>query len=718
MKTYITRVNGLSMKNPMQYRQSMLLDIARQLGWMEMGIYRYPAEREEAGKRSSRLDGIIAGINMGDLVVVQLPTGNGMAFERELADHISVYGARVAFFLHDAESLVREGSRPMLREAVNLYNLAEVLIVPSYEMKQFLLDHGVCQTMKFVVQEMWDYTVNDRFLHTPSFRKEIHYADDEGFGEMDRWKYGIPLRVYGAMAKQGENMQRADLDPDEALSELAGGGFGLVWYQNADRLSSMAYGISFALSRYLAAGIPVIVPAGISNQRVIEENHLGMVVPSLAEAARRIGAMSGAQYQGYVRSVAGFAPALRAGYYTRKCLIDTVQAFYRQDAGKIPIPSREYSLGECTFSTSVLKESYGGGLVLSWEFRGKAEGFLICDTSRRRIYETKNMLQHYLRIEGCRKEAGFIVKAYIETLKGRLIVAESVPAYVYAESCRKPEVSLVIPVCNGEGSIDRCIDTALAQSFPDLEIIVVDDGSTDHTSAILEWYARKYPNIQAVHQENRGIPAARNTGIKRAGGRYIGFMESHDMLRPDMIGSLFRAIESNDCDIACTSGYEIHKDGYRECMQYPMKEDTAVALEAFLQMNLEEEGTWVVNIWNKLYRAALVKDHLFPEITGDDEAWTPYILSYAGRICYRNDLSYEHDRTVCDNQRIRQWTNRSKEELFRIYLKTVLFYLENANPHRIPLLKQLARKGVYEWGRVYEYADYEKLWEKIDKLYG
>lgn len=718
MKTYITRVNGFSLKNPLQYRQSMIMDIARQLGCVEMGIYCYPAEREDAGRRSTRLDGIIAGINGGDLVVIQLPTGNGMRFEWELVDHIKVYGARVAFFLHDMEALTHESKRFTLPESVNLYNLAEVLIVPSYEMKQFLLDHGVRKTMKFVIQEMWDYTVSDRFLRAPSFRKEIHFAGQEGFEGMAGWKYGIPLKLYGVSTEPGENVYNTGKNPDEAFYELSEGGFGLVWYQDGEQLRYMAYSLSFSMGRYLAAGIPVIVPAGISNQRVIEENHIGLAVNSLEEAVRKIEAMDAAQYQGYARSVAEFAPALRAGCYTKKCLMDTIQAFYRKDAGKVYIPSREYPLGQCAFSTSVLKEAYGGGLVLSWEFQGNAEGFLICDTSGRLVYESRNLLQHYLRIEGCRKETGFIVKAYVETLKGRLIVAESSPAYLHASQYKKPEVSLVIPVCNAENYIARCIDTALAQSFSDLEIIIVDDGSMDRTPDIIDWYARKYPNIQTIHQENKGISEARNTGIKNANGSYIGFMDSNDMLRPDMIGRLYRSVRSNDCDIVCTSGYEIHRDGYREFMQYPMKEDTAVTTEEFMQINLDEGCTWLVNIWNKLYRTSLVKDHLFPVIAGDDEAWTPYILSYADRICYLNALSYERDRMVRSSTLIHQWTNKSSDEMFRIYVKTVLFYLENSNPKMIYMLKELARRGIYEWGKAYGYADYEKLWGKIDKLYG
>lgn len=690
MKIYVTRINGLSLKNPLQYRQSMVLDIARQLGCVEMGIYCYPAENEEAGRRSSRLDGIIAGINAGDLVILQLPIGNGIRFERELVNHIKVYGARVAVYLHDMEALVCESNRHVLCEAVNLYNLAEVLVLPSYEMKQFLMDNDIRKSMKFVVQEMWDYIANDRFLHIPSFRKEIQFTDNAGFEGMTSWKYRIPLKLYGVSTGQSENICNTGRDPDEAFYELSEGGFGLVWYQDVEHLRYMAYSISFSLGRYLASGIPVIVPVGISNQRVIEENHLGLVVNSLEEAVRKIETMDEAEYQGYVRNVAEFATALRAGYYTKRCLIDTMQAFYRKDVGKAYIPSRECLLGKCTFSTSVLRESYGGGLALLWEFQGKADGFLVYDVSGRLVCETRNAFQHYLWIEGYRKETGFIVKAYIETLKCKLIVAESSPVYLYTSQYKKPEISLIIPAYNAEDYVARSIDTALVQSFSNLEIIIVDDGSTDHTPDIIDWYAQKYPNVWAIHQENGGVPAARNTGIKNANGDYIAFMDNDDMLRPDMISRLYHSICANDCDIACTSVYEIHKDEYKETMQYPMKEDTAVTIKEFLQMHLDRKAIWAVCVWNKLYRASLVKDHPFPIIISDDEAWTPYILSYANRICYLNTLSYEYDRIIRRSTLADQWIKRSKDEMFKMHMKTVLFYLGNSNPKMIYLLKEFA----------------------------
>lgn len=109
--------------------------------------------------------------------------------------------------------------------------------------------------------------------------------------------------------------------------------------------------------------------------------------------------MNEAEYQSYVKSVGEFLPAIRNGYYTKKCLIDTVQSFYRKDAGKILTPEYNYELGAVRFVSVVLNESYRENLALSWNFQGEADGFLIYDDSGILIYETSNVYQHYVLIK-------------------------------------------------------------------------------------------------------------------------------------------------------------------------------------------------------------------------------------------------------------------------------------------------------------------------------
>lgn len=665
MSVYITRINGLSFTDSVQYKQHVIAGIAHRLGVKEMGIYRYDADSECAENLHARVDGMIAGINRGDPVICQFPTGNGLKFEWTLINHLKAYGGRVAIFLQDLEPLHYEEKQFMLREVINLYNQAEILIVPSLAMRQFLLDNRIRKDMKFVIQEIWDCTLNFSFL------------------------------------------------PNEIFAESLREGFGVVWYRNVWERQYMEYSAFFLMSRFLAAGIPVIVPTGMAGQKIIEDNHLGIITDSLDEAEEKLKIMSEEEHQRYVQSVEMFAPALRNGYYTESCLLEAMQLFYRKDTGKLAIPKKLYGMEDCTFTFSVLRESYGGKAAFSWIYRGDTDGFLIYENTGALVYTTKNIHRHYCLIDGYDREKGFIVKAYVDTLKGKLVIAESRCTYLEEERYEKPTVSLVIPAYNAQDYISRSIDTALAQSFSDLEIIIVDDGSSDETMEILNWYAENYPNVAVIHQENAGTPAARNTGIMAAGGEYIGFMDNDDMIHPDMIKRLYESAKKNDCDIAVTSVYQITDNGYEAFIQYPMEEDTGITMDEFFHMHFTTGCMFAVVLWNKLYRASLVKQRLIPVLIADDNAWTPYILSYGEKICYLNTCFYEWDRKIRSSTLVDQWQRRSNEELFQTYKDTILFYLEQGNPKRRSFLKKLAERQLSELERAYPYEEYKKLLNQI-----
>lgn len=716
MNVYISKVNGLSLESPLQYKQWLVADIAHGLSCREMGIFCYNGSAEGEESLRSRLDGILAGLSWKeDIVICQFPTGNGLRFERELINRLKVYQIGIIIFINDSKAIVCESNRTILPETIRLYNQADVLIVPSLMMRQFLLDNGIRKNMKFVIQEMWDYTMDMNFLHFPQLCREIHYMESE-FKGIDDWCYDVPLNIYASSVKQKQNIHYlGKLSEGELVSNLSKGGFGLVWYHNADSQRGMEYGNSFELVRYLAAGIPVIVPVGISNQSMIEKNNLGLVVDSIEDAVRAVEAVTEKEYQRYIQNVTQFASILRGGYYTKKCLIDAIHAIGRKDAGKISNPAKVYDLGMHKFTYTVLRESYSGNFAFSWCYCGEADGFLIYDTLGKLIYETGNIHEHYFQIKGDGKENGFIVKAYVDTMKGKMIIEESKPTYLNSEKIEHPGVSIIMPAYNAEAYIARSIDTALAQSFPGFELIIVDDGSTDHTPDIIDWYAAHYANVVVIHQKNGGVPVARNTGIEYAKGDYIGFMDNDDMLRPDMAERMYKSAEKNHCDVVITSVYQITNNGHEIYMQYSMKEDRTVTVEDFFKQYYIRECRVGVVVWNKLYRASIVKVHLFPNLVFDDEAWTPYILSFADKICYLNDFLYEYDRIIRDATLVNKWWDKSKEERFMDYKKILMFYLKNGNVKRLGLLKELAWNRLNEMIIVYEYDEYEKLQKQIEE---
>lgn len=712
MNIYITKLNGIS--NTLQSIQCMTAEIAHQMGFREMGVYYYNANAEKPEYLSVRFDGIIAGMQAGDIVVCQFHTWNGLKFEWGLINHIKAYHGRVIIFIHSIEALMIKSSGFMLGQTIELYNQAEALIVPSYAMKKFLLDSGIRAGMKFIVQEMWDYTAETRFRKSPVFRKEIHCMGGLAPEVIDGWDYDITLKAYFSVAEKGQKVHGiTGLNSDEQLMELSKGGFGLEWYADEHAFQYMRYGNSFSLSRYLAAGIPVIVPSGISCQRIIEENHLGLVADSLNEAVKMIENMDESKYQEYVAHIGGFAPSLRNGYYTKKCLTDAVWSLFREDVGKALVQANDvYELGEFEFKAAFFKESYGGNLALSWNFQGTPDGFLIYDSAGRLVGETENSYQHYFLLKEYGKEEGFMVKAYVNSRKGKMTVAKSETVYLKSELYKRPWVSVVIPAYNAEAGIVRSIDTVLAQSFQNLEVVAVDDGSSDGTAGILDWYRENYPNVVVVHQENKGVQAARNEGILHANGEYISFVDSDDMIYPDMIEKLYAMAKRHDCDVAMTSGYQIDRMGYTPMMQYSIKEDMPIRIEEFLKTYVAG-GYAQPAVWNKLYRASLVKAHLFLLIRFEDEAWTPYVLSYAETVCYLNGCFYEYDRSTCGWSLVDQWAWKSKEDVFQDHKRSILFYLEHGDPKRRRLLQELAKSELTSFARATSYEKYTELKEQI-----
>ena len=121
-----------------------------------------------------------------------------------------------------------------------------------------------------------------------------------------------------------------------------------------------------------------------------------------------------------------------------------------------------------------------------------------------------------------------------------------------------PLISIVVPVYKTAALLPRCVDSLLAQTYPNIEIILVDDGSPDGAGALCEQYAAQHDSITAISQENRGVSAARNAGIEAACGAYLGFVDSDDWIEPEMYSSLLETLTAQKAKIAAC-GYAIRR---------------------------------------------------------------------------------------------------------------------------------------------------------------
>ena len=166
-----------------------------------------------------------------------------------------------------------------------------------------------------------------------------------------------------------------------------------------------------------------------------------------------------------------------------------------------------------------------------------------------------------------------------------------------------PKVSVIVPVYNVEQYLSKCLDSLVLQTLEDIEIIVINDGTKDHSQDIIDYYAKKYPNIKSYIKENGGISSVRNYGLRVATGEYIGFLDGDDYAELDMYETLYTLAKEKDANVVC-SGY------------YLTYEDKEVAMTEYHYQNTREMLTRFYGIlWNKIYKKEFIDslDFSFPE---------------------------------------------------------------------------------------------------------
>lgn len=198
-----------------------------------------------------------------------------------------------------------------------------------------------------------------------------------------------------------------------------------------------------------------------------------------------------------------------------------------------------------------------------------------------------------------------------------------------------PEISIIIPVYNTEQFLGNCLDSVLAQTFADFEVIAVDDGSTDDSTTLLEQFAQKDNRILVIHQKNKGLSEARNAGLARVRGNWVTFVDSDDILAPIFLQSLFNAVNATKADIACCG-----KRSFKELSEIPIASSkaqnhiTLIPTEA-LTNALYQNDRPDYSAWNKLYAARLWKERRFPAgAFFEDLATLPQIFLDASTIVF------------------------------------------------------------------------------------
>ena len=170
-----------------------------------------------------------------------------------------------------------------------------------------------------------------------------------------------------------------------------------------------------------------------------------------------------------------------------------------------------------------------------------------------------------------------------------------------------PVISVIVPAYNVEKYIRECLVSLVEQTFRDIEIVVVNDGSTDKTAQIIDEFARKDNRIKVITQENQGLSSARNRGIEQARGEYISFVDSDDWVDKDFLEKLYNTILKYNADISCASAIRKRKNSEKYRFLYKEEKEYTTLKDKIKICKVPN----CCYVWNKLYQKSLIENIKF-----------------------------------------------------------------------------------------------------------
>ncbi len=203
-------------------------------------------------------------------------------------------------------------------------------------------------------------------------------------------------------------------------------------------------------------------------------------------------------------------------------------------------------------------------------------------------------------------------------------------------------VSVIVAVYNIEGYLPRCVDSILAQTYRNLEIILVDDGSQDGSGSICDAYAKKDGRVMVIHKENGGLSDARNAGLDKASGDYIGFVDGDDWIEADMYRAMYEACEREHAQIAACRYKQITKSGVIDASG---GNSVSLSKTDALEVYICGDDRYLIynSVWSKLFSRDLIDGMRFP--TGknsEDIMFTTKAFCKMERLAYLDEAYYNY----------------------------------------------------------------------------
>ncbi|MBQ9438201.1 MAG: glycosyltransferase family 2 protein [Lachnospiraceae bacterium] len=249
-------------------------------------------------------------------------------------------------------------------------------------------------------------------------------------------------------------------------------------------------------------------------------------------------------------------------------------------------------------------------------------------------------------------------------------------------------VSVIIPVYNVEPYLAEALDSVLRQTYEDLEVIIIDDGSTDNSGKICDEYAGKDRRVFVTHQENKGLSAARNAGLDLMHGEALVFLDPDDAYHPEFVSAMMEAMFREHSDLVLCK-YTVHKTkirGTRWKKSFPLAKqgiyDRISALQALA------DGTIGAAVWNKLYRSGLWQDIRFPEGQNYEDVETAFqVLDVCKKVYVLDRALYLHRKRSGSITNTHTWQNFQDRMLAGSHFASFI----EANTPEVFTMEQLKR---------------------------
>ncbi|MEL4106493.1 glycosyltransferase family 2 protein [Oscillospiraceae bacterium WX1] len=238
-------------------------------------------------------------------------------------------------------------------------------------------------------------------------------------------------------------------------------------------------------------------------------------------------------------------------------------------------------------------------------------------------------------------------------------------------------ISIIVPVYNGEKYLDQCLFSILRQTYRDIEILLVDDGSKDASLDICRRYEKADHRVRVIHRDNGGVSAARNAGLDNAAGQYIQFVDADDYLEPDYCRTLVGTIEESGCDMAVSAFNNVYEQPGGELKTVPINLPIAGCFETADYVRqfdvLQCYSPFIGGVWNKMYRreALQASGVRFREDISlhEDSIFNFTFYRYTASICVVNQCLYNYFHELGN-------TSLSRQKHRDLHRLTHLFYSE------------------------------------------